>query len=232
MIRIAHVSLILIGAALGSASPPSQAASPRAFDLLRSTMAALPDSQHGKALYLKHCVSCHGPTGSANRSATAPALAGQREYYLIEQLIQFLALDRNMPAMHRVLADPDLNGPQALRDLAAYLSHSGRDAHARGTDGNLAAGKSIYEHQCVTCHGSNGEGNDDALIPAIGGQRYEYVLRQLASFAAGHRGNVEPHVSDFAASLSPDDMGAVADYVSRLGAPAAEGKSTLQGVSK
>ena len=124
MIRGTRIPLLflLLGSLLPGSSPRSAVATPLAFDLLRSAMAALPDTRDGKALYAQHCSRCHSADASGWQSATAPSLARQREYYLIEQLVQLVALDRNAPQMHAVLLAPDLHRPQALRDLAAYLS--------------------------------------------------------------------------------------------------------------
>jgi nitrate/TMAO reductase-like tetraheme cytochrome c subunit len=53
-------------------------ASPLAFDLLRSTMAALPDRERGKALYVEHCERCHSSDTMEKQSATAPSVAAPR----------------------------------------------------------------------------------------------------------------------------------------------------------
>lgn len=146
-----------------------------------------------------------------------PALAGQREYYLVEQLVQIATLERNVPQMHRLLTAPELDRPQAIRDLAAFLSQDARNAltqHGGGRD--LGVGERVYRQQCAMCHGSSGEGSDDEPIPAIAGQHYSYLLEQLHGFSAGHRGNVEPPVISFVGGLSEREMQAVADYASRL----------------
>jgi cytochrome c553 len=180
-------------------------------------MAAAPDAPHGEVLYLKHCTRCHSPAGWGKGPAAVPSLAGQREYYLIEQLIQVSTLERNVPEMHRVLTAPDLDRPQAVRDLAAYLAHAPRDPHSeQGSGRDLSKGEQVYKRQCAMCHGKNGEGSEDEPIPAVGGQHYDYLLTQLRGFAAGHRGTVEPPVLDFTAGLSSPELAAVADYMSRL----------------
>lgn len=193
------------------------AANPKAFELLKTAMALTPDADRGAILYRQHCSACHDPQAAGKGLPDAPAIAGQREYYLLEQLAFFSALERNAPAMHSIVERPNLDNAQALRDLAAYVSHaSGQPTAGRGDGHALAAGERIYSHSCAACHGSHGEGSDNEPIPAIGGQHYRYLLVQLEEFPSGHRSYVEPPVIDFTAGLSPEERKAVADYVSRL----------------
>jgi cytochrome c553 len=213
--RARRLLSLLVAALL--ASQLANAANPRAFELLRTAMALTPDVEHGKLLFAKQCSACHGARAGGNGLHEVPALAGQREYYLLEQLVFFSALERNAPAMHDIVKRPDLDHPQALRDLSAYLSHaSGRSTTDRGDGHTLAAGERIYSQSCAACHGGHGEGSDEEPIPAIGGQHYRYLLAQLEAFPSGHRSFVEPPVLDFTAGLSADERKAVADYVSRL----------------
>jgi cytochrome c553 len=150
-------------------------------------------------------------------------LAGQREFYLLEQLVWFAALNRIAPEMHRIVERPELDNPQALRDVAGYLAHKVHSTRTDHGDGHaLEAGKRTYTQACAMCHGENGQGSDAEPIPAIGGQHYPYVLAQLKGFAAGHRSDAGPPVIDFTAGLSPEEQRGVADYVSRLTALTAE----------
>lgn len=164
-----------------------------------------------------HCSRCHSPGAWGKGAAAVPALAGQREYYLVEQLVQIATLERNVPAMHRELTASELDRPQAIRDLAAFLSQDARNALTeQGSGRDLSRGQRVYRQQCAMCHGENGEGSEDEPIPAIAGQHYPYLLAQLRGFAAGHRGNVEPPVISFVGGLDQREMQAVADYLSRL----------------
>lgn len=217
MTRLGPACLIAAAGMLLGVGRMTAAATPRAFELLRAAMAANPEPRHGEALYLKQCSRCHSRAAWGKGAAAVPSLAGQREYYLIEQLAQISSLERNVPEMHRVLASPEIDRPQAMRDLAAYLAHEPPNARPeKGSGRDLASGERAYRRQCALCHGKDGEGSDDEPIPALAGQHYTYVLTQLHGFAAGHRGTVEPPVLDFAGGLSPQELAAVADYVSRL----------------
>jgi cytochrome c553 len=189
-------------------------------DLMSRAMAVTPDPEHGRILYLKHCSKCHSPHAWGDGPRAIPALAGQRESYLIEQLVRFAGGERrgsvtHGPVMHEILQPPDLNRPQAIGDLAACLSRAGRNPQPEHAAGRaLAVGNRTYTKACAACHGSDGAGSDKGAVPAIGGQHYGYLLAQLSGFASGLRGH--PLGAEAVSSLSDAEQQAVADYVSRL----------------
>lgn len=177
--------------------------------------AGAPDPQHGEVLYLRHCVGCHGARAWGDGPREIPALAGQREAYLIEQLTRFASGERpgsamHGPAMRDTLKASDVNRPAAIRDLAACLARAPAVPRAeQGQGRSLAAGKSAYLKACAGCHGEDGAGSDGSA-PRIGGQHFRYVLSRLRDFGSAHRGRVE------AAALSAEEQQALADYISRL----------------
>lgn len=210
---------LIMGASIAcsAASGLALATPPALNELVGRAMNAAPDSQHGRVLYLKHCTSCHGGNAWGNGPKEVPALAGQRELYLVEQLAQFATLERNGSAMHRATNAADVNHPQAIRDLAAYLAKAPRNPSPDQGDGAaVAAGEKLFQRGCAMCHGTSARGSADEPIPALAGQHYPYTLVQLKNFAAGHRGQVEPPVIDFTAGLSSEDQSGIADYLSRL----------------
>jgi cytochrome c553 len=189
-------------------------------DLVSRAMAVTPDPEHGRILYLKHCSKCHTPHAWGDGPREIPALAGQRDSYLIVQLGHFASGERkgsetHGPVMHEILQPPDLNRPQAIGDLAAYLSRAGRNPQPEHAATRAPAiGKGTYTKACAACHGTDGAGSDKGTIPAIGGQHYGYLLAQLSGFASGLRGH--PLGPDVVSGLSDEEQQAVADYVSRL----------------
>jgi cytochrome c553 len=129
--------------------------------------------------------------------------------------------------MHAAVTRPEVDRPQAMRDISTYVAGLPGDPDPERGDGTrLPAGERLYAQSCMTCHGKNGEGSQEDLIPAIGGQQYRYLLVRLRSFAQQHDrqelGSMEPAVINLLARLSPDEMTAVADYTSRL--PSLRGK--------
>lgn len=139
---------------------------------------------------------------------------------MIEQLARFATGERkgsvmHGPAMYESLQPPDVHRPQAIGDLAAYLSRAARNPQPEHAEGRaLALGKRTYTKACSACHGSDGAGSDTGTIPAIGGQHYGYLLAQLGGFASGLRAH--PLGADVVSGLSGEEQQAAADYASRL----------------
>ena len=90
------------------------------------------------------------------------------------------------------------------------------------TDENsIAAGYNVAVHgvsveraNCASCHLQNGAGQPDVGIPRLTGLTSSYIEQQLNYFATGAR--QDPVMSPYAAMLSPDQRGAVADYFAGL----------------
>jgi cytochrome c553 len=198
-----------------------EAQSTTTLNMLQRDLALKPDLRSGEHLYIQYCSACHHRSGWGSGPREVPTLAGQQDSYLLEQLLQFSNLERKKDEMHQVVAKPEIDSPQSLRDVSAYIATRPRNPRSdRGDGSQLRAGERVYAQSCVGCHGKNGEGNRDDLIPAIGGQQYGYLLVRLGHFAQKHgaveRGSMEPAVINLLAGLSPAELHAVADYVSRL----------------
>jgi cytochrome c553 len=202
-------ALALASLALAAAAADVATAAP-------APVAGAPDPQHGEVLYLRHCVPCHGGRAWGDGPREIPALAGQREGYLIEQLTRFASGERpgsgmHGPAMQDTLKASDLNRAAAIRDLAAYLARLPAAAQAeQGQGRSLATGQGVYLRACAGCHGEQGAGAEDGSAPRIGGQHFRYVLSRLREFGSAHRGRVA------AVALPAEEQQALADYVSRL----------------
>lgn len=54
-------------------------------------------------------------------------------------------------------------------------------------------GASLFGRHCARCHGSQAQGDPDRAIPALAGQRFDYLVRQLADFAGGERDSDTMH---------------------------------------
>ncbi len=213
-----HIRPIFGAFLLAIAAPIAcEAQSATTFTLMKDTMALTPDLQSGEHLYIQYCTACHKRSGWGSGPREVPTLAGQEEFYLLEQLLQFSVLERLKDEMHEVVARPEIARPQALRDVSAYIARQPRNPDPdRGDGTHLRAGERLYRESCATCHGKDGEASQADLIPAVGGQQYGYLLVQLHNIAKGHRSNLQPAVIDLVAALSAAELEGVADYMSRL----------------
>jgi cytochrome c553 len=206
-----------------SATPAAPAPSAPATALALQAAAATADAGHGQILFLKHCVPCHGPRAWGDGPRVIPAIAGQQERYLVVQLARFATGERqgseiHGSAMHDTLQPADVDRPQALADLAAWLAHAPRNREPEQGEGrDLAAAGRTYLRECAGCHGTGGGGDARAVVPAIAGQHYSYLLAQLQSFAAERR--VHALFTDPRTAPSAQQQQLIADYLSRLTVP-------------
>jgi cytochrome c553 len=215
--RMARVAMAAAALLCGT----STIASPTRVDqLVRTALQLGPNASHGAALYLQNCARCHNQGGIGDPRNVVPALAAQREAYLIKQLADFTELERESQEMHAVVAKPTLSEPQSLADIAAYLSHLPAARFPETADGGgVELGEAIFQEQCASCHDEDARGDDDGFVPSLRDQHYSYLVREMRSLAASHRLNVDADLVRFIDSLDTEEMTAVADYLSRLRGP-------------
>ncbi len=60
-------------------------------------------------------------------------------------------------------------------------------------DAHPDLGGSLFSRFCSQCHGSEAQGNPGRAIPALAGQRFNYLVRQLANFAGLERDSNTMH---------------------------------------
>jgi cytochrome c553 len=195
---------------------------------LRQALAAdhPPDTMEARLLA---CAACHGRQGQGTDNDYFPRLSGKPAGYLMNQLVAFRDGRRRYPPMNYLLEYmPDAY----LRQMAEYFAalhpplvpQTVPDASpallARGhllvTDGDAAHGVPPCSH----CHGSALTGMEPA-IPGLVGLHASYISSQLGAFRYGTRTAAEPDCMQFvAASLTENDVSAVAAYLASLPIPA------------
>jgi cytochrome c553 len=101
---------------------------------------------------------------------------------------------------------------------------------------NLDLGKTLFEKNCVRCHGDHGQGNwkedppvvegqtaeadnskkEPAYYPVLAGQTYLYLIRQFSWIQIGKRRNANPDMVKQIKEFSFLDMKSVTDYAGRF----------------
>ena len=212
--RVAMAAAALLCGTSAFASPT------RVDQLVRAALQLDPNASHGAALYLQNCARCHGQGAIGDPRKLIPALAAQREAYLIKQLADFTELEREGEEMHAVVGRSPLNEPQSMADVAAYLSHLPALGAPETADGaGVELGEAVFQEQCASCHEEDARGDDDGFVPSLRDQHYSYLVRQMRALAASHRLNVDADLVRFIDSLDTEEMTAVADYLSRFRGP-------------
>jgi len=172
------------------------------------------------------CQLCHGPQGHSI-SPIYPALAGQKAWYIVEQLTAFRARTRGDPyargMMWGIGAALDDTQIAALADYyskqtpfaSAPAPFSGAKAAAA-----VAQGKSIYNDgvaatgvaPCSACHQADAGGSDQ--FPRLAGQHASYLLKQLKAFHSGLREQVV--MNGIVGPLQVSEMNAVALFLESM----------------
>lgn len=87
----------------------------------------------------------------------------------------------------------------AVFALVTGGARASEEAVDRTTQGALSLdahpnrGALKYERFCARCHGSQAQGDANRTIPALAGQRFTYLIRQLANFSGVERDSNTMH---------------------------------------
>lgn len=181
-------------------------------------------SVHGKTLAEQVCSNCHGVTGDST-NPTFPRLAGQHEWYLIEELKEFRSHNRLDPAGYEYMwgLSRSLTDAQ-IKELAAYYAAQKPGASKPENTKLENEGKAIFAHgipgegvpACLACHGAEGAGSKQ--FPRIAGQHADYIAKQLLVFHGTNERSDAKAMEALTHKLKPEEIKAVAAYVSTIAA--------------
>jgi cytochrome c553 len=137
------------------------------------------DQAAGKAASAA-CAGCHGDVGVSGNPAT-PGLAGQDAQYIVAALRAYKEGSRTDETMKAVAASLDDN---ATKNLAAFYAAQQPQAPKVSKPLTLAE----WTQRCDRCHGVNGN-STEPLLPALAGQRVDYLEKVLTAYRKGDRKN-------------------------------------------
>ena len=109
--------------------------------------------------------------------------------------------------------------PDSDCQIGAYISSMPAQAARDGREELRAQGEDVFLHgkpsnnlpACQFCHGPEAQGL--GIFPRLGGQSYYYLKRRLENWNQGYE-VVAPHMPGIVGLMSPDDIEAVASYLS------------------
>jgi cytochrome c553 len=213
----------MVGALLALLACADEGASPQqaAVREIEQALKLRPDTEMGLRIY-RGCAKCHQPEGWGLADGSMPQIAGQHRKVVIKQLADFRAGNRDEPSMCPLASAEKIGGAQAVADVTAYIDTLEISVeNGKGPGKHLARGRTLYETSCASCHGPEGEGDNDSFMPRIQAQHYAYLVRQFELIRDGKRRNADPEMTAQHSGFSAEDIRAVSDYVSRL-EPSAE----------
>lgn len=167
----------------------------------------------------RNCSWCHGV--SFQGYMVAPRLAGQRPLYIENQLKSFREHTRDNPFAKQYMwnAVAALPPPEA-HELAEYFASLPPKPAGDGKPELAAKGRAIFMEgipeanivACYACHGPEGQGVRE--IPRLGGLAYFYLKGRLEQWQQGYHSRPGTPMPMAARPLRPDDIEALASYLS------------------
>lgn len=150
------------------------------------------------------CAGCHGNQGVSTNPA-APNLAGQDAQYLATALQAYKNGSRNDATMKGLAAALD---ERMMKNMAAfYAVQPPQPLNVRRPPTTAE-----WVLRCDRCHGVNGN-SVDPFLPAIAGQRVEYLEKVLRDYRARvHQSSAMAAMSD---ALTETDVANLAAYYAR-----------------
>lgn len=185
---------------------------------LQDALNGRPNLDRGAATF-ETCAACHGKSGTGTPDGDIPSITGQHFKVIVRQLVEFQHGQRWEIRMSHFADQHHLTSPQAIADVAAYVSSLWRPSWARAGVGQgdlVPHGEGVYGRLCASCHGRSGQGNGASGVPQLAGQHFEYLRRQIYNAIDGERPGLAASHIRLLKRLQPDDIDGVADYLARL----------------
>jgi cytochrome c oxidase subunit 2 len=155
------------------------------------------NAQIGAAQYAV-CAACHGQNGEGMQALNAPKLAGQSEWYLRKQLLNYKSgargahaddiYGKQMAPMAATLVDD-----AAVANVIAHIQTLPDEAAPATIDGDTGNGAKLYR-VCAYCHAESAQGVQAMNAPRMSGMSDWYLKRQIENFQKDIRGQ---HPTDF-----------------------------------
>ncbi len=155
---------------------------------------------------LQTCNACHGADGKPISSAI-PVIWGQTTAYLVKQIHDYRAKDRNNDVMTPLAGT--IKQEETRKAAAFFTAKTWPAAHAAAA----AAGEPKGMTVCKACHQPHFEGGLPA--PRLAGQSYEYLAAAMKGFADETRTN-SADMMRLMKMLTLEERDAMAHYLAGL----------------
>jgi cytochrome c553 len=157
---------------------------------------------------IAQCKACHGQDGNS-RMEKIPSIAGQPEFFILNQLILMREGVRRVEAMSAAvkgLTDAEI---EALAKFFANLPAKGSD---EPIDPQLVkrGAELATKLRCGSCHLPNFAGHQQ--MPRLAGQRVDYLIASLKEYRDNMRSGADTLMSVVVQGVSDADIVALAHY--------------------
>jgi cytochrome c553 len=154
------------------------------------------------------CGLCHGDDGNS-KLKNMPSLAGQPEFFILNQLVLMREGVRSIDAMKPIVKDlKDTD----IQELATYFAKLEPKASAETIDPALVqrGAELAVKQRCGSCHLPDLSGQQQ--IPRLARQRVDYLIHSLTEYRDNKRSGADTFMSNVVAGLSDADIEALAHY--------------------
>ncbi len=157
---------------------------------------------------IETCASCHGADGNSQLERV-PSLAGQPEFFILNQLFLMREGVRRIEQMADVvkdLADDD------LQVLAAHYAKLPPRASGEKVDPVLARKGAVLSERmrCGSCHLPTLAGQEQ--MPRLAGQRIDYMIDAMKAYRDNTRSGADTAMTAVVVGVSDEDLAALAHY--------------------
>ncbi len=157
------------------------------------------------------CSACHGEDGNS-KMEKIPSLAGQPEFFLLNQLILMREGVRKVEAMEQFVKDLKDDEVQAL---AAHFSKLQPKASDEKIDPALVKrGEALVGPlRCASCHLPTLAGQEQ--MPRLARQRIDYMVHAMKEFRDNKRSGADTAMTATIVGVSDADLTALAHYATQ-----------------
>ena len=161
---------------------------------------------------VRQCAACHGEDGNSTVKAI-PSLAGQPEFFLLNQLFLMREGVRRIEVMAPYvndLTDSDIDAlAKHFNSLAPRASDEPLDPALVKRGSDLAV-----TLRCASCHLPSFAGRQQ--MPRLAGQRIDYLIHSMKEFRDNTRSGADTIMSSVVGGLPDVDVTALAHYAASL----------------
>jgi cytochrome c553 len=154
------------------------------------------------------CGLCHGDDGNS-KLKNMPSLAGQPEFFILNQLVLMREGVRSIDAMKPVVKDlKDTD----IQELATYFARLEPKASVETIDPDLVqrGAELAVKLRCGSCHLPDLSGQQQ--VPRLARQRVDYLIHSMKEYRDNKRSGADTFMSNVVAALSDADIEALAHY--------------------
>ena len=162
---------------------------------------------------LTACLACHGESGQSNTPLT-PSLGAMPAFFLEIQLFMFREKIRAVPLMNQMMQGVSNSDLKALAAAISRLPPPQPPADAPNAARMDATRTLAEQNRCNICHGSNYAGGEN--VPRIASQREDHLAKTLREYKNNTRRGYDAAMADVLHSVSDEQIGDLAYFLSRL----------------